>query len=116
MVVFLSHDCDFRGGVWLCMQMKSLCHFTISLQSVRNVTLVLCCRRIDFKIKELLLDDKWVRLQVWDTAGQERFRTITNGECQVMTPAAALFALELQRKARRAELMGGASHHLSKLS
>lgn len=72
------------------MQMKPLCHFTIALQSVRNVTLMLCCRRIDFKIKGLLLDDKWVKLQVLDTAGHKRFRTITNGECQVMTPAAAL--------------------------
>jgi Ras-related protein Rab-8A len=35
---------------------------------------------IDFKIKKLLLDDKWVKLQIWDTAGQERFRTITSGE------------------------------------
>lgn len=33
---------------------------------------------IDFKIKKLLLDDKWVKLQIWDTAGQERFRTITS--------------------------------------
>mmetsp|Transcript_19805 Transcript_19805/g.58827 ORF Transcript_19805/g.58827 Transcript_19805/m.58827 type:complete len:214 (-) Transcript_19805:1210-1851(-) len=33
---------------------------------------------IDFKIKQLLLDDKWVKLQIWDTAGQERFRTITS--------------------------------------
>ncbi|KAG1667349.1 hypothetical protein FOA52_001407 [Chlamydomonas sp. UWO 241] len=33
---------------------------------------------IDFKIKKLLLDDKWVKLQMWDTAGQERFRTITS--------------------------------------
>lgn len=33
---------------------------------------------IDFKIKKLLLNDKWVKLQMWDTAGQERFRTITS--------------------------------------
>lgn len=38
-----------------------------------------CCRcRIDFKIKKILLDNKWVKLQIWDTAGQERFRTITS--------------------------------------
>lgn len=35
--------------------------------------------RIDFKIKKILLDNKWVKLQIWDTAGQERFRTITSG-------------------------------------
>eukprot|EP00803_Ostreobium_quekettii_P007140 evm.model.scf_1866.5 EVM.evm.TU.scf_1866.5 scf_1866:28663-30906(-) len=33
---------------------------------------------IDFKIKSIHLDNKWVKLQVWDTAGQERFRTITS--------------------------------------
>jgi Ras-related protein Rab-8A len=32
---------------------------------------------IDFKIKKIFLDNKWVKLQIWDTAGQERFRTIT---------------------------------------
>ena len=32
---------------------------------------------IDFKIKNLSIDDRRVKLQVWDTAGQERFRTIT---------------------------------------
>ena len=36
--------------------------------------------RIDFKIKKILLDNKWVKLQIWDTAGQERFRTITSGK------------------------------------
>lgn len=35
--------------------------------------------RIDFKIKKIFLDNKWVKLQIWDTAGQERFRTITSG-------------------------------------
>lgn len=36
-------------------------------------------RRIDFKIKKIMLDNKWIKLQIWDTAGQERFRTITSG-------------------------------------
>lgn len=40
---------------------------------------ILSCR-IDFKIKKVLIDGKWVKLQIWDTAGQERFRTITSGE------------------------------------
>ena len=35
---------------------------------------------IDFKIKKILLDNKWIKLQIWDTAGQERFRTITSGK------------------------------------
>lgn len=35
--------------------------------------------RIDFKIKKIMLDNKWIKLQIWDTAGQERFRTITSG-------------------------------------
>jgi len=32
---------------------------------------------IDFKIKNIEIEDKRVKLQIWDTAGQERFRTIT---------------------------------------
>ena len=40
--------------------------------------------RIDFKIKKILLDNKWIKLQIWDTAGQERFRTITSGELNTL--------------------------------
>ncbi|KAI3929529.1 hypothetical protein MKX01_025697, partial [Papaver californicum] len=32
---------------------------------------------IDFKIRNIELDSKRIKLQIWDTAGQERFRTIT---------------------------------------
>lgn len=32
---------------------------------------------IDFKIKNIEIDAKRIKLQIWDTAGQERFRTIT---------------------------------------
>jgi len=32
---------------------------------------------IDFKIKNVEIDGKTIKLQIWDTAGQERFRTIT---------------------------------------
>ena len=32
---------------------------------------------IDFKIKNVDIDGKRIKLQIWDTAGQERFRTIT---------------------------------------
>ena len=32
---------------------------------------------IDFKIKNLVIDNSKAKLQIWDTAGQERFRTIT---------------------------------------
>ncbi len=33
---------------------------------------------IDFKIREIEIDDIVLKLQLWDTAGQERFRTISN--------------------------------------
>jgi len=33
---------------------------------------------LDFKTKNITVDNKPVQLQVWDTAGQERFRTITS--------------------------------------
>ena len=32
---------------------------------------------VDFKLKNIEIDNKKVKLQIWDTAGQERFRTIT---------------------------------------
>ncbi|KAH9387392.1 Ras-related protein Rab-1A [Nematocida major] len=33
---------------------------------------------VDFKMKNITIEDKTVKLQLWDTAGQERFRTITS--------------------------------------
>ncbi|KAI5168501.1 Ras-related protein Rab-1A [Nematocida sp. AWRm78] len=33
---------------------------------------------VDFKMKNIVINDKAVKLQLWDTAGQERFRTITS--------------------------------------
>lgn len=32
---------------------------------------------VDFKVKEMTVDGRLVKLQVWDTAGQEQFHTIT---------------------------------------
>jgi Ras-related protein Rab-1A len=32
---------------------------------------------IDFKIKTLKINNKYIKLQLWDTAGQERFKTLT---------------------------------------
>jgi small GTP-binding protein len=33
---------------------------------------------VDFKVKDMEVSGKNVRVQIWDTAGQERFRNITN--------------------------------------
>jgi len=33
---------------------------------------------VDFKIKNMIINDSMTRFQIWDTAGQERFRTITS--------------------------------------
>ncbi|XP_072051486.1 ras-related protein Rab-8B-like [Amphiura filiformis] len=33
---------------------------------------------IDFRSKQIEIDDKFVKLHIWDTAGQERFRTTTS--------------------------------------
>jgi small GTP-binding protein len=33
---------------------------------------------VDFKVKEISVDSKRVKLQIWDSAGQERFRNITS--------------------------------------
>ena len=32
---------------------------------------------VDFKSKQIEIDDKLIKLQIWDTAGHEKFRTIT---------------------------------------
>lgn len=32
---------------------------------------------VDFKLKNIEIENRKVKLQIWDTAGQERFRTIT---------------------------------------
>ena len=32
---------------------------------------------VDFKTKQIELDDRLIKLQIWDTAGHEKFRTIT---------------------------------------
>ena len=48
-------------------------------------------RRIDFKIKKIMLDNKWIKLQIWDTAGQERFRTITSGADAIRSKRPANF-------------------------
>lgn len=32
---------------------------------------------VDFKLKNIQMKGKKVKMQIWDTAGQERFRTIT---------------------------------------
>jgi len=33
---------------------------------------------VDFKVKQLQIDDRRFKLSIWDTAGQERFRTLTS--------------------------------------
>ena len=32
---------------------------------------------VDFKTKQIELDDHSIKMQIWDTAGHEKFRTIT---------------------------------------
>ena len=54
---------------------------------------------IDFKIKKILLDNKWIKLQIWDTAGQERFRTITSGKAPGAVPSDAAKYAPSQRVA-----------------
>ncbi|CAJ0917656.1 16980_t:CDS:2 [Entrophospora sp. SA101] len=33
---------------------------------------------VDFKVHEIVVDEKKYKLTIWDTAGQERFRTLTS--------------------------------------
>jgi small GTP-binding protein len=48
---------------------------------------------IDFKIRQIELDGKPVRLQIWDTAGQEQFRTITRAYYRGAHGVAVVFDL-----------------------
>jgi small GTP-binding protein len=32
---------------------------------------------IDMRVKQMFIDNRWVRIQIWDTAGQERFHSIS---------------------------------------
>lgn len=32
---------------------------------------------VDFKLKDIVIGEEKIKLQIWDTAGQERFRNIT---------------------------------------
>lgn len=50
--------------------------------------------RIDFKIKKILIDNKWIKLQIWDTAGQERFRTITSGELRPLSKDSCIYNMQ----------------------
>ena len=34
---------------------------------------------VDFKLKNIEIDNKKIKLQIWDTAGQENFRSVTRG-------------------------------------
>jgi Ras-related protein Rab-1A len=33
---------------------------------------------VDYKAKEVKIENEMVKLQIWDTAGQERFRSMTS--------------------------------------
>jgi len=48
---------------------------------------------VDFKIKNIKVNDKNVKLQIWDTAGQERFRTITSSYYRGANAAIIFFDL-----------------------
>lgn len=45
-----------------------------SLESRPNPSL--CVLGVDFRVKNLLVDNKCYALQLWDTAGQERYDTV----------------------------------------
>jgi Ras-related protein Rab-2A len=51
---------------------------------------------IDFKIKNIQLDGKRIKLQIWDTAGQESFRSIARSYYR--DAAGALLVFDLTRR------------------
>lgn len=48
---------------------------------------LLCVLGVDFRVKNLLVDNKTFALQLWDTAGQERY---SDGPCQWSGTSAGL--------------------------
>ena len=48
---------------------------------------------VDFKSKDLFIEEKKIKLQIWDTAGQERFRTITSSYYRGAHAIAVVFDL-----------------------
>ena len=66
----------------------SILSFLLQGTLASKLSVVSVCS-IDFKIKKILLDNKWIKLQIWDTAGQERFRTITSGKAPGAVPSDA---------------------------
>jgi Ras-related protein Rab-1A len=48
---------------------------------------------IDFKIKNIIIDEKKIKLQIWDTAGQERFSAIVNAYYRGTNCAIVVFDL-----------------------
>ncbi len=51
---------------------------------------------VDYKVKDVSIDDTPVKLQIWDTAGQERYRTIT--ETYYNGAAGILLIFDIARK------------------
>ncbi|XP_020651110.3 ras-related protein Rab-44 isoform X1 [Pogona vitticeps] len=51
--------------------------FLCRLQDGSAGTNVTATVGIDYRIKNLFVDDKWFALQLWDTAGQERYHSLT---------------------------------------
>ena len=37
-----------------------------------------CTIGVDFKIRNIMIDNEIIKLQIWETAGQERFKSISN--------------------------------------
>ena len=41
-----------------------------------SITVICCVTGVDFQLKNMVVDNLPIALQLWDTAGQERFRSI----------------------------------------
>lgn len=75
------YSCTYRSKFLVCLSISSgvgksclLLRFGDQTFTSSFITTI----GIDFKVKDIDIDGKRIRLQLWDTAGQERFRTITN--------------------------------------
>ena len=59
---------------------------------------------IDFRFKDLIIDDIKLKLKIWDTAGQEKYRAITSNSYK--GAAGAILVFDLTDEATLASIQG----------
>ena len=59
---------------------------------------------VDFHFKELIINNREIKIQIWDTAGQERFRSITSSYYKIAHGILLVFDLTCEKSLNNIEL------------